>query len=324
MQIDLNQLYNNMNTMLSGLGVSNYKPGRSIVTTVYSKELASGFVLMRELAIQKVTLPIEIYYRKGELSEPEIAILKSPSPAQIEVKEIQGNAKDFRTQYGNLAGWSTKVYAVWESPYAENLWIDSDSYPIRNPEFLFEDPEYQQKGSLFWRDVFSTDRANRYFDDAPFWKVFNVSPNDAEPFESGQFLVNKAQCWPELNIVKHYADNCEYYYHFGGDAETWRMAWQHWYLRNGGRQQYINYHADPAVPYGFMPFGPFHKGSANEYHKWGGGTVMVQRDRTGLELFNHRNMQKFTLGNNPEYQDITNERRYHDSIILLKQLLGVE
>jgi hypothetical protein len=323
MEINLNELYGSVDLALQSVGVPPYKPGRSIVTRVYSDELASGYVLMRELAIQKVDLPIEIFFRKGELSLREQAMLMSPNPHNITVKEITGKAKDFVTPHGHRAGWSTKVYAVFESEYAENLWIDSDSFPIRNPEFLFDDPEYKQKGSLFWRDVFSTDRANRYFDNAPIWTIFKIDINDAEPFESGQFLVNKPQCWFEMNLVKHYAENCEIYYHFGGDAETWRMAWQYCHQMNGKVSPRMNYHMDTNGPYGFIPYGPFHKGPPNQYGKWGGGTVMVQRDRQGLELFNHRNIHKFKIGQNEFYNDITNESRYHESVNLLNVLFGI-
>ena len=321
MQVNLQEEYQKVDQMLNRLGVPHWKPGRSIVTSVYGKEIASGYVLMRELILQQVSLPIEIFHRKNEITPEQAAILCSPAPDQITVREIQGDPKDFVTPYGTTAGWSTKPYSLWESEYSENLWLDADSFPIRNPEYLFDDQEYQDKGSLFWRDVYSTDRANRYHDNAPMWRIFNVNPTDAEPFETGQLLINKAQCWAEMNLVKHYADNCEVYYHFGGDAETFRMAWSHWYLRNGGQLQYINYQADPKVPYGFMPFGPFHKGNANQYKKWGGGTVMVQRDRNGNELFNHRNMEKFSLGINPVYHDITNELRYHQHIEDLRRLV---
>lgn len=321
MQINLDDLYRATAQMLSAMPQQQFKQGRSIVTSVYGKEIASGYVLMRELIRLGVEIPIEIFHRPGEITVEQATILRKPSPDTITVKEIQGNAKDFTTPYGSKAGWSTKIYALWESEYAENLWLDADSFPIQNPQFLFDDVEYQSKGTVFWRDVFSTDRANRYHDAAPMWRVFDVSPNDGEPFETGQFLIDKIRCWPQLNLVKHYADNCEIYYNFGGDAETFRMAWQHWHLRNGGTLQYINYQADPTVPYGFMPFGPFHKGHANQFRKWGGGTVMVQRDRNGTELFNHRNMEKFTLGNNPFYNDIQNEEIYHKHIEDLRKLV---
>lgn len=321
MQINLDDLYRATAQMIATIQPQHFKQGRSIVTSVYGKEIASGYVLMRELIRLGVEDPIEIFHRPGEITPEQADILRKPSPDTISVKEIRGNAKDFTTPYGTKAGWSTKIYALWESEYAENLWLDADSFPIQKPVFLFDDVEYKQKGSIFWRDVFSTDRANRYHDAAPMWRIFDVSPNDGEPFETGQLLIDKVRCWTQLNLVKHYADNCEIYYNFGGDAETFRMAWQHLHLRLGNKIPYINSQSDPNTPYGFMPFGPFHKGHANQYHKWGGGTVMVQRDRNGTELFNHRNMEKFTLGDNPFYRDIQNEEIYHKHIEDLRKLV---
>lgn len=326
MQIDLGQIYSAVDNHYSTQTTSPiYNQGCSIVTSVYGAEIASGYVLMCELARLGNVLPIEIFYRDGELTEQQIELLISPDPHRISVHKIKGNAKDFTTIYGTKAGWSTKIYAIFESSYNQILWLDSDCFPIRNPEFLFGDKEFSSKGSLFWRDVFSTDRANRYYDDAPLWKVFRVSPNDAEPFEAGQLLLDKTKCWSQFSLVKHYADNCEYYYHFGGDTETFRMAWQHHAERNGGYHSYLNYHANPTVvPYGFMPYGPFHKGVPNQYGKWGGGTVMVQRDRDGKELFNHRNIHKLTIGNNVYNPDIINEDQYHQHVDALKSILEAQ
>lgn len=322
MQIDLGSIYSAVDQHYANPSpIPYYKQGRSIVTSVYSAELASGYVLMCELTRLGNTLPVEIFYREGELDQEQIELLKSPDPELISVRKINGNAKDFTTIYGNKAGWSVKIHAIYESTFDEVLWLDSDCFPIRNPEFLFSDAEYLKKGSLFWRDVFSTDRSNRYHDNAPLWQVFRVQPNDGEPFEAGQLLLNKTKCWPQFSLVKHYADNCEYYYHFGGDTETFRMAWQHHEARRGGYHSYINYHASDMVPYGFMPYGPFHKGVPNQFGKWGGGTVMVHRDRDGQELFNHRNMHKLSLTNNVHNNDITNEWHYHQHVESLKKLL---
>ena len=321
MQINPNDLYNKIDKMFSvDEPIPYYVQGKSIVTSVYDKEFATGYVLLRELTRLNNTLPIEVFFRDEELSLKQIKILTNIAPDTITVKKIQGTAKNFTTQYGTTAGWSTKIYALYESVYAENLWIDSDNFPIENPEELFNDEEYKSKHSLFWRDVVSIDRANRYHDGAAIWPVFNVTPNDAEPFETGQFLINKPHCWQQFRLVKYYADNCEVYYNFGGDAETFRMAWQHYHLRTGGKIWHINAQSDSTTPYGFIPFGPFHKGIPNIYNKWGGGTVMVQRNRFGAELFNHRNINKMNLHKNVWNWDIKNEEYYHRHI---KELLGI-
>jgi alpha 1,2-mannosyltransferase len=314
MQINLNDLRAKEEQFLN-----SYKPisrpiGRSIVTTCYHKEVASMWVLLNELNRLGCTLPIEIFHRQDELSAEEIQLLSSISD-NVHIKKIQGVPKDFTSRYGHVHGWACKIYALYESNFAENLWIDADNYPIVDPSSLFDDLEYRAKGSLFWRDIMSPDSSNQYSDNSPLWPIFNIPPNDCELFETGQLLIDKNKCWQQFGLVKYYADNCEIYYNFGGDKETFKLAWQRIALLNGLAPQQINYHSNPNVPFGFMPFGPFHKGKANQYGKWGGGSIMVQRDREGKELFNHRNMDRITFGNNNTFNhDIANEQYYHDHI----------
>jgi hypothetical protein len=320
-QVDLQDVYDKESQFLNGLRITPYVDGKSIVTTCYHKEVASMWVLLNELKRLSCQLPIEIFYRAGELTDDEIALLLDANN-MARIKLIKGNPKDFVSRYGHTHGWACKIYALYESEFAENLWIDADNYPIVNPSFLFQDEEYVTKGSLFWRDQMSPDSANQYSDNSPMWPIFNVPINDSEPFEAGQLLINKIRCWQEFGLVKYYADNCQLYYHFGGDKETFKLAWQRMASIKGVSPLRINYHSSPNVTFGFMPYGPFHKGKPNQYNKWGGGTIMVQRDRQGNELFNHRNMDRFTLGDNTYSHDIANENYYHEHLTELKKRIG--
>ena len=73
-----------------------------------------------------------------------------------------------------------------------------------------------------------------------------------------------------------------------------------------------------------MPYGPFHKGVQNPWHKYGGGSVMVQRDRKGDELFNHRNLNKWRWKEeNPFNHDVQNEFSYHAIMRHIKSKYGV-
>lgn len=326
MQVNLETINQSKQYVLTNLPpMPAYKPGKSIVTSCYRPEIPGMFVLLKELHRLNFNLPIEVFYRAGELDTNEITELTNVWPQNITFKQIQSNAKNVTDKWGNVKGWTTKVHAVIESEWAENLWIDGDNYPIKNCVDLFTDNEYESKGSLFWRDVYSIDRANQYCDTAIFWQIFDVTPNDGEPFESGQLLINKPKVWQQLSMLLHFTENCEIYYSFGGDAECWRMAWQYVSQKTGGYHATFNYQQSDAVPYGFMPYGPFHKGVQNPWHKWGGGTVMVQRDRNGAELFNHRSIGKFRWqGENVFNQDVTNEMTYHMILRHLKVKYGIK
>lgn len=54
--------------------------GRGIVTSIYDKEFASGWVLLCELARLGCTLPLEVFHAKGELSGLQIALLQQAYP----------------------------------------------------------------------------------------------------------------------------------------------------------------------------------------------------------------------------------------------------
>jgi Mannosyltransferase putative len=304
--------------------VPTYKTGKSIVTSFCQKDIPSAYVLFSELRRLHINLPIEIFYRKDELDPQEIDEFRRTFNGMLNFYQIQGNSRDFIDQWGNKKGWSTKVYAIIESGYAENLWLDVDNVPIQNCLFLFDDIEYKNKGSLFWRDVYSVDRAETYSKSSKLWDIFRVPWNDAEPFESGQFLVNKLMVWQELYMMLHFADNCEIYFQFGGDAECWKFAWQHCAVRKQKYHSHTNYNSSDQVPYGFMPYGPFHKGVPNQWHKYGGGTVMVQRDRKGHELFNHRNLNKWAWTDNVFNEDVLNEPHYHMIIKHMQTKYGFE
>jgi hypothetical protein len=325
MEVDLSKLHNaQIQAMQNAPACPAYTPGRSIVTSCYRSEIPGTWILLSELNRLGFELPIEIFYRENELNSDEIGEMSKIYPGWTSFKKLNNQVNDFTDRWGNIRGWGTKVLAILESSYAENLWIDCDNVPVRRCVDLFDDPEYQQKGSLFWRDVYSIDRADQYHSGSTMWSIFNVDPNDAEPFESGQFLINKPQVWTQFSMMLHFTQNSNIYYSFGGDAECWRMAWQFVSSQQGGYHAKFNYHASKDVPYGFMPYGPFHKGRANPWGKYGGGTVMVQRDRTGNELFNHRNLDKWQWqGENPYNEDIANEFHYHATMRHIRVKYGV-
>jgi alpha 1,2-mannosyltransferase len=287
--------------------------GRGIVTSIFDRQFPLAWVLLSELARLGVQLPIEAFHRPNELSAGNAELARS-----------LGLKLTLRPLTDPVTGFPVKPYSIWRSSFREVLWLDADSYPLRDPAFLFDDPEYQAKGSLFWRDVSGAERAVFWHPRSKVWPTFNVPPNDAEEFESGQLLIDKEKCWPELGLTLHFnAQYATYYSYVLGDKDTFRLAWQN--LAAARKKappgdDYLSY--QDKVPYGFMPYGPFHMGRPNRRQKWGGGTIMVQRDRHGSPLFVHRNMQKFSLTEENFFNaDVPNEAVYHGHIDRLRALL---
>lgn len=49
--------------------------------------------------------------------------------------------------------WVLKPWALLNSSFRHVLMLDADSFPVTNPEFLFETPQYRDTGAIFWPDV---------------------------------------------------------------------------------------------------------------------------------------------------------------------------
>jgi hypothetical protein len=280
--------------------------GRGIVMSVWDGDIANAWILLSELKRLKVELPVEIWTPNGEL-QPQYRKLLSDVHPRVRFHELP----DPVTKY------AIKPYAVYRSSFAQVLWLDNDCFPLRDPTFLFDDDGFRTKGSLFWRDVSGADRSHYWHVDAAIWKLYGIPYCDCEEFEVGQFLVDKDKCLAELLFTMFTNRNGHVYYRFCeeriAEKDTYRLAWQYFQFRRSGQLKSFGYLADPEYSaFAFMPYGPLHLGLPNPWHKWGGGSVMVQRDRQGKPLFNHRNLYKFVLGQTPVHQpDIENEAIYH-------------
>ena len=163
------------------------------------------------------TLPVQVWYlgRKKEMPDKRQALL-----APFQVDFIDADKERRRHPARSLEGWELKVFATLHCPFEEVLYLDADSYPCRNPEFLFERTDYQARGAVFWPDLMSIDGRLK-------WPAFGVAdPRRLGSIESGQFVIHKRLSWRPLNLAWFYNNHSEYYYRYCyGDKHTFQAAW---------------------------------------------------------------------------------------------------
>jgi alpha 1,2-mannosyltransferase len=170
-----------------------------------------------------------------------------------------------------------ETFAVLHSEFEQVLFLDVDSYPCRNPEFLFDDPQMKEHGAMF-------------FPDAPWmkllpevWQAMGMEFIDERAIESGQFLIDKKKCWQPLALTYWMNQRSDYYFqigprksgqvgpHFGrgvhGDKDLFHLAWR--YLK----RNYV------------MP---------NQDYTWI-SPALVQHAPDGDPVFIHRARRKFSL-----------------------------
>jgi GR25 family glycosyltransferase involved in LPS biosynthesis len=192
--------------------------GRGIVIAGGGKRFfASLYVTIRAIRHVGCRLPIQVWYLGSakEMPPKQQALLK---PFDVECVDGDKVRQEHPAQH--LGGWELKVFATLHCPFEEVLFLDADCYPCRNPEFLFELADYQERGAIFWPDIVVFDKRIK-------WAGFGMkNPGRPGSVESGQYVIHKQKCWQPLNLAWFYNDHSDYYYRYGfGDKHTFEAAW---------------------------------------------------------------------------------------------------
>ena len=191
--------------------------GRGIVICAGGPKYSpSAWVLVRLLRHLGCSLPIQVWYRGDE--ERDEAWIELISAYGVECVDAEAVRK--KHPHLSLGGWELKAYAVLHSPFREVMLLDADNVPVRDPEYLFDTPGYQETGALFWP------QGSRMSPGHASWSAFGVEYRDEEEFESGQLIIDKARCWRALNLCNWYNERSYFFYRVVyGDKDTFRFAW---------------------------------------------------------------------------------------------------
>jgi hypothetical protein len=234
--------------------------GRGIVICAGGlKYFSNAWVCINMLRQLGCTLPIQLWHLgSGEMTLHMKSLVR---PLNVECMDALELQKTFPVR--RLGGWEVKPYAIIHSPFREVLLLDADNVPVANPEYLFQTPEFQETGAIFWPDYdHQSDKT------AAIWKSVGVSKPKEPEFESGQILVDKKRCWDALQLSLWFNANSDFYYQYiHGDKETFHLAFR----KVKKRYSLIKK--------------PIHTLSG----------TMCQHDFNGARIFQHRNLLKWTL-----------------------------
>lgn len=235
------------------------------------KYFPCAWVLATRLRALGCTLPIEFWH----LGEWEMDEQMRQLASELGAECVNASRLQREHPVRQLHGWGLKPYAILHSKFREVLLLDADNVPVRDPTFLFDSAQFNASGAVFWPDY------GRLQPDRLIWTICDVPYRDEPEFESGQVLVDKQRCWNALQLTMHMNEHSEFYYqHIHGDKDTFHMSWR-----------MLN------QPYAMIPH-PIHRLPC----------VMCQHDFDGKRLFQHRNLDKWTLkGRNARIRDFIDE-----------------
>ena len=192
--------------------------GRGIVIVAGGvKYFTNAWVCLSMLRRWRCQLPIELWH----LGPPEMDATMKVLASRFDVTFVDALEVRHRHPARILNGWELKPYAMLHSRFREVLLLDADNMPLVDPEFLFETPQYQRTGAIFWPDRGRMER------ERAIWKLCGVPFHDEPEFETGQVVLDKQRCEAALRLTMWYNEHSDFFYqHVHGDKETFHMAWR--------------------------------------------------------------------------------------------------
>lgn len=264
-----------------------YNPGtRGIVTTASQSSLAILSISLRMLRKAESTLPVEIF-------------LNSPSPytetfcSQVfprlnaECRYLSDIFSAAETSV-HLNSYQYKIFAILFSSFEDILHLDSDAWPITNPDSLFHSLPFTDTGMVVWPDFWYPSESPYFFDIA---KINNIPPLNARAAtESGEILYSKSQHARSIMLAA-------YYNYYGPDY--------YWILQSQGGQGQGDKETFPwaATALGEEFYSVKHPVGSLGRHDSNGeyiGTAMVQYDPVADFFASQAEMERKPPIKNPE------------------------
>ncbi|EEY67067.1 uncharacterized protein PITG_17664 [Phytophthora infestans T30-4] len=252
---------------------SSYK--RGIVFVVYEKMLQSVYASVRSLRSMGCTLPVELWYKRSETN-----------PSHPLLRELTGRYGAYMREIRDprASKFYTKTYAVFYSAFDQILLLDADNFAVRDPTYLFDTPQFQTDGAIFWPDFWRPKKTIFNIQPTSFvWEVFDLQPVDMFEQESGQVLIDRRMHQKALNVLMYYAFNPSIFERLRlawGDKDLFRFAW----LKTGSSFHMIE--TPPGSAGAKLP-------DQNIFC----GVTMVQHDPERRIVFLHRNQEKLSSEN---------------------------
>ena len=205
-----------------------YSPGsRGIVTTAGGRYLPVVIISIRMLRRSASKLPIEVFLLSNDEYESFACetILPSLGAKCIVLNDVLRSA----TLSSGMSRFALKSFALAFSSFEDNLFLDADCFPLRDPDILLTSEPFTSRGLVTWPDFWRSTVSPQFFD------ISSVAPTDPAlrpSTEAGEIVISKRSHEKTLALALYYnIYGADYYYPLlsqgamgEGDKETFLAA----------------------------------------------------------------------------------------------------
>lgn len=183
----------------SGLRLA-YQPGtRGVVCTAGGKYMPVMVITLRMLRKTGSLLPVEVFLANSQEYEPHICEVVLPLLNARCV--IFSDILDAVSGTKEVSHYQFKMFSILFSSFEEVLLLDSDSFPIHDPEVLFNDEPFVSTGLVLWPDFWYMSESPAYF---TISSQQSPSLSERAATEAGEILYSKAKHESSIMLATYY------------------------------------------------------------------------------------------------------------------------
>ena len=177
-----------------------YEPGtRGIVCTAGGKYLPVMVISLRMLRKTGSHLPMEVLLANSGEYEPQICEVIFPSLNARCI--ILSDVLDAVSGTMEISHYQYKMFSILFSSFEEILLLDSDSFPIHDPEVLFNHEPFVSAGLVLWPDFWYMSESPAYF---TISSQESPSLSERAATEAGEILYSKAKHESSILLATYY------------------------------------------------------------------------------------------------------------------------
>ncbi len=250
------------------ISAANSLSGRGIVMLA-----GNGASLMRVLWSTSMlrsygcNLPIYVYHFEEERPAQDDPLRLKLEAHNVILVAVEGAQKATDGQ----KSYHLKAHAMILAPFRHVLYLDSDSIPVRDPEYMFEAPNYRRLGVYMTPDYWKTPAGN------PLWAVAGVKCRNEWENEAGQLWVDKGRHMDALLLARYMLEQHEQFFKYSDGDKDILLRWALLMLRKRW-----------GVPGRYVAAGAFPEDAETGFC----AHSMIQHDAWGQPLTVHWNLLK--------------------------------
>ena len=170
---------------------------QGVVSTAGGSYLVLFMTSLRMLRKTGSTLPVEVFLANSDEYEPYICdhVLPTLNARCLILSDFlkEDTIKIDHYQY--------KVFAILFSSFEEVLFLDADSFPVHDPQALFDSEPFASTGMVLWPDFWSMSESPAYFEIA---SIPTAPLSERACVEAGELMYSKSKHELSLLLATYY------------------------------------------------------------------------------------------------------------------------